>query len=477
MDQPGLRYLPTVGSTLPLLSQISCIRFLMDTRKAMEDALSKWPKSLFIVPALCEWVVIATEPALIDDIRKAPESVLSASTALREGLQTDHTVGPHMFDNDYHIAIVRSQLTRSLPRLVPEVHDELIEAFKDYIPLTEDWSTVQAYNIVAKLVSRASNRIFVGVPLCRNHDWIDLSIQYTFDVVQTGQLLRFFPSFLRPLVVKLISQVNKRTKIAFDLLQPLIAERRKEREGKPKEYQGKPEDMLSWIMDEAKGTETDDWHLTSRILMVNFVAIHTSSVTFTHALYHLAASPEYLEPLREEIDNVTSREGWTKEALDQMSRVDSFMKESQRLKPMANYLMNRVVMKDYQFSNGVTVPAGSVVGVMVNHHTSKDIFEEPYKFDGFRFVKMREQAITAGLTEKKFNMVTTGIESLAFGHGRHACPGRFFATAELKLMFAYMVMNYDLRTVEEGVRPKDFYFMQTCIPNMKAEILFKRRQV
>jgi hypothetical protein len=54
----------------------------------------------------------------------------------------------------------------------------------------------------------------------------------------------------------------------------------------------------------------------------------------THALFDLASNPEYLKPLREEVDEVTKREGWTKAALDQMCKVDSFVKESQRFRPV-----------------------------------------------------------------------------------------------------------------------------------------------
>jgi hypothetical protein len=53
----------------------------------------------------------------------------------------------------------------------------------------------------------------------------------------------------------------------------------------------------------------------------------------THALLDLASNPEYLKPLREEVEEVTKREGWTKAALDQMHKLDSFVKESQRLHP------------------------------------------------------------------------------------------------------------------------------------------------
>lgn len=44
----------------------------------------QWPKSLFKVPNLFEWIVIAGEPALIDEICKAPEYRLSADAAVKE---------------------------------------------------------------------------------------------------------------------------------------------------------------------------------------------------------------------------------------------------------------------------------------------------------------------------------------------------------------------------------------------------------
>ena len=54
-----------------------------------------------------------------------------------------------------------------------------------------------------------------------------------------------------------------------------------------------------------------------------------------HALFYLAALPEYIGHLREEVEEVI-REGWTKEALDQMYKVDSFIKESQQKTPLGN---------------------------------------------------------------------------------------------------------------------------------------------
>ncbi len=51
----------------------------------------------------------------------------------------------------------------------------------------------------------------------------------------------------------------------------------------------------------------------------------------TQVLYRLLAYPEYIEPLRQEVDAVISEEGWTKAGIDKMHKIDSFLCETQRL--------------------------------------------------------------------------------------------------------------------------------------------------
>ncbi len=51
----------------------------------------------------------------------------------------------------------------------------------------------------------------------------------------------------------------------------------------------------------------------------------------TQVLYRLLSHPEYIEPLRQEVDAVVSEEGWTKDGIDKMHKIDSFIRETQRL--------------------------------------------------------------------------------------------------------------------------------------------------
>jgi len=69
-------------------------------------------------------------------------------------------------------------------------------------------------------------------------------------------------------------------------------------------------------------------------------------------------------------------------------------------------------------------------------------------------------------------LTTTSPEYTAFGHDRHACAGRFFAASTLKLMLAYIILNYDFEIQEK--RAENVWFGSNRIPPMKATIRVKR---
>jgi hypothetical protein len=57
--------------------------------------------------------------------------------------------------------------------------------------------------------------------------------------------------------------------------------------------------------------------------------------TFMQVLYRLLANPEYIEPLRQEVEAVVAEEGWTKAGMDKMYKIDSFIRETQRVDVLA----------------------------------------------------------------------------------------------------------------------------------------------
>jgi hypothetical protein len=55
-----------------------------------------------------------------------------------------------------------------------------------------------------------------------------------------------------------------------------------------------------------------------------------------HAILYVAAYPDEVAELREEINQVIGSEGWTREAINHMPKLDSFVRETQRLSGMSN---------------------------------------------------------------------------------------------------------------------------------------------
>ncbi|KAF8186870.1 cytochrome P450 [Mycena galopus ATCC 62051] len=236
----------------------------------------------------------------------------------------------------------------------------------------------------------------------------------------------------------------------------------------------RPNDMISWLLDEARGhpKRRTMRNMTRTLLLVNFGALHTTTQGILHALYTLAANLQYVQPLREEIESVLKAEGWTKAGMGKLVKLDSFLKESSRFVPGGAAGVLRQVLKDYTFSDGTTVPTGTLVGITVlaEHHDEAN-YANAGVFDPFRFSRMREEA-GEGI---KHQMVTPTPEFLSFGLGRHACPGRFFAVNEQKLILAHIIMTYDFK-LKDGVRPADEWVAVIGNANSTAEIMFRKRK-
>lgn len=65
---------------------------------------------------------------------------------------------------------------------------------------------------------------------------------------------------------------------------------------------------------------------------------------------------------------------------------------------------------------------------------------------------------------------------MQFGGGRHACPGRWFASHQIKMVLAAMIGRYEVRLKDGEGRPESIVFQTNQFPDPKAEILFKDKE-
>ncbi|KZO94407.1 cytochrome P450 [Calocera viscosa TUFC12733] len=440
----------------------------------MVDGQAKFKGKPFQLPSLRSWIVYVSRE-LFEDMRKARDDSLSFREEVNEAVAIEYTIGKELADNPWHTSVIRKQMTQNLGAKFPEIYDEISQAFMDELEVADSgaWTPINAYNVILHVVCRASNRLFVGLPLCRDKEFTKISRDFTITVTRAGFLISCFPRFLKPLVARYVSAAPGATKAFGRFIIPVIEQRQKaEVELGDAWKDQKPFDFLQWMMDAANENQRDPKDLNKRMLGMNFAATHTSSMSFTHAFYWLAACPQHLPELRREVESAVETHGWTKEAVNNMFKIDSFIKESMRLTGLGASSMQRKCVRKIILSDGTQIPAGAHVAINAwSLHHDPQIYPNPFEFDPFRFSRKVEE----GESVVKNAFTTASSEFLFWGGGSHVCAGRYFASQELKAMLAHIVMNYDVMMPTEGVRPTDMWFGSTCIPDPRATVLFRRR--
>ncbi|KAI1577905.1 CypX Cytochrome P450 [Pyrenophora tritici-repentis] len=134
----------------------------------------------------------------------------------------------------------------------------------------------------------------------------------------------------------------------------------------------------------------------------------------------------------------------------------------------------RLVLKGFTLSNGQYIPPGVILeapaaAMYLDEHN----YPNADVFDGYRAYNLRASGKAADIARNQF--VTTNEANLNFGYGRHACPGRFFATNEIKMVVARLILEYDIK-MPEGVteRYPQIEIGRMTMPNPTKPLLFKK---
>lgn len=357
-----------------------------------------------------------------------------------------------------------------------------------------EWKPYNFSSKVPYMVARISTLVFLGQKACRNEDWIDVAVHYTIDSFKGARELRLWPSVFRPVIhyfLPSIQRVRYHLGVARAIVQQEIEERDMIRNGKlpPEESTQTRADALDWFGELSKAYNVP-FDMTSGQVSLSLAAIHTTSNLLTNIMYDLAAYPQYFQPLRDEIAAVIAEDGELKKtSLLKMKLMDSVMKESQRTHPISmskSYILqslviqltyhltaslNRLALKAIPLSDGTVIPKGAMVAVSAHINQDETIYPNPEQFDGYRFLRKRQEPGH----EHKHQFVTTTRESYGFGHGVHACPGRFFAANESKILLIHLLLKYDWTLKNGSGRPRSFEMGSEIVTDPTVELLVRSR--
>jgi len=142
-------------------------------------------------------------------------------------------------------------------------------------------------------------------------------------------------------------------------------------------------------------------------------------------------------------------------------------------------------------SNGSQLPHGSMVAFTHPFFTTAKLdlktvltanSQPPLsQFYPWRYSDIRS---TQPGEENRHLFVSTDANDITFGAGRHACPGRFFASNEIKVVLVEILKRYDIGLGPEGqgegetyTRPKLLEIDTFMAPDPYAKVYVRNRKV
>ncbi|KAF7168574.1 hypothetical protein CNMCM5623_001556 [Aspergillus felis] len=442
-----------------------------DFMAALKEGAQRYPKSCFQIPTRDIPTVIVPLKDL-STIAYAPEHTLSLGREVYERLMGRYTRMP----KSHHLAeFVRIFLTKNAVKSVALLQADAEWAVSSQLGQIPHWKSFSLFPTLVKLVSLHISRSFISPPLSRDQAWIDLTLSYTISTVTVAAKMSNTHWSLRPLrglILPERREMSRQFHRATTLVKPILASRL--------EQEVEHDDLMQWIIDHYPNQKDDVVLHTQLQLEAVQAATYNLAFQLIHFFYDLLVHPEYIEPLREEIQTVSeSCSGrWTPTALAKLRKCDSFLKESQRLNPIGLVSVSRFALSPFRLPDGSTVPAGtSVSAPAMLTNTDKMLWDDPLVFDGYRFEKLRD----IGDNEQKFQFSSTSTSELNWGYGAHACPGRHFASNQIKVLMAALLLRYDFRFAKdqnsdtEYRRPPNVVEGVRIMPNPNVEVFVRDR--
>ncbi|EGC38662.1 cytochrome P450 family protein [Dictyostelium purpureum] len=247
----------------------------------------------------------------------------------------------------------------------------------------------------------------------------------------------FFPNLPLPSFKK---RDAARAKVAA-IFHSIIQERRKSTDDSV-------DDVLYTLMNSKykDGTILEDEQIVGLMIGLLFAGQHTSSITLTYSIFYMLNNLEYYDEVMKDIKDIVQDENQGEinfDALKRMNRLETVIREVLRLHPPLIFLM-RKVMEPMEYK-GKTIQ--KVTSLLFLHNSFN-----PRRFD----------------VEDK-----TPFSFIAFGGGKHGCPGENFGILQIKTIWTILSQKYNL---ELGPVPPTDFTSLVAGPKGPCMVKYSRKQ-
>ena len=392
---------------------------------------------------------VMTGPEANEAFFRAPDAVLSARECYKFtipvfGRGVAYDAKPEEMDRQ--LSFVHPALSDKRLRTYVDV---MVEETEQYLATWGDSGERDLYEATQDITLFIATRCLLGNEI-RRHFSSEFARLY-HDLDGGMSILAYFmpnaplPAFRR----------RDRARAAVDRLLTRIMESRRER-------RDEHEDFLETLMSfrDEQGRPIADEVIVGLLLTLIFAGQHTSAAMGAWAGILLQQHPEYLPPIRQELQRELGQAPVTYESLRRLPLLERAIKETERMRPPLVMLM-RTVMQPFRV-NGYELPVGSlaVVSPAITHRLPA-IYSDPDRYDPDRFAPGREEDRRASYS------------LIGFGGGKHRCIGMVFAYQQIKVIWASILRRYDIELVNREYRPD--YRTLVVGPELPCPIRYKTR--
>ncbi|CAK7217036.1 hypothetical protein SCUCBS95973_003015 [Sporothrix curviconia] len=292
------------------------------------------------------------------------------------------------------INAVKASLNSVLGSYAPVIHKIARDRVTKLFGSHQDWEPIKVHDIVLMVVGASSARVFHSTAASENDEWLALSTGYVMAVFDSIRALKAWQPYLRPFVFRFLPE-RKAIQDQWMRARKFVAESLSTRQRNGGKNLEDPPSCLDFLCSSKNvGLSEDvDKQLLYQMTLVA-VGTVTTHATIVQCLYDLAMYPEYIPVLREEIEaaEVDTNGLLTKTGLTSMKKMDSFIKESQRLSHPDLTTFQRAATGHLTLPDGTFVPKGTKLEIATAAiYADGSIYPEPEKFDGMRFYRMRQE--------------------------------------------------------------------------------------
>nr|UOW59931.1 SonI [Paraconiothyrium archidendri] len=456
------------------------LRFVFGAFDIISDGYNKLKNSPYVVRRYDADITVLPAKYL-EEVRLMPRNKLNSKIPQVANLVPKWTFTEFMYHSELIFRVLNNKLTPELNKYVDLAKSELEYAWDLDLPKPEEWTEVDIQQSIRMLVSRMSAKVFVGYPACRDMEWLKVSIDFSIDLFMTAFTMRTFPPWLHPIVAWLIparwrlrSQMGIGKRVVANVI-------RKYKTAKAEGYEPE-ETLLGWMIDNGTDKENDIDEMAARQCALTLASIHTTALAASNFLFDLCAHPEWFPVLIEEIQEVskeygrlgTQKDMTTRQWLAKLEKMDSFLVESQRSTPPILLRPQRYALTNVTLKDGTKIPQGARIAWAGHHHANDpNTVDDPDSFDPMR--NYRKRYAGNGENKLKFTAGQSDPSSLAFGYGGQACPGRYFAVHEIKMLIARLLSEYDFKYPEGKSRPATAFADENVFIDTDAKLMMKVR--